>query len=61
MLRDAVNAMIGFEQLAVEPGKPGKSLHRMFGPRGNPNTPSFFAILKVRRKKTGVTLTVKAA
>jgi thiol-disulfide isomerase/thioredoxin len=29
-----VNATIGFERLAAELGKPGKSLHRMLGPRG---------------------------
>ena len=61
VLRDVVNATIGFEQLAAELGKPGKSLHRMLGPRGNPNTANFFAILQVLQKKTGVRLTVKAA
>lgn len=61
VLRDVVNATIGFEQLAAEMGKPGKSLHRMLGPHGNPNTANFFAILQVLQKKTGVKLTVKAA
>lgn len=61
VLRDAVNATIGFERLAVELGKPGKSPHRMLGPRGNPNTANFFAILRVLQKETGVKLTVKAA
>lgn len=61
VLRDVVNATIGFEQLAAELGKPGKSLHRMLGPRGNPSTANFFAILQVLQKKTGVKLTVKAA
>ena len=60
-LRDVINATIGFEQLASELRKPSKSLHRMLGPRGNPNTANFFAILRVLQKKVGLRLTVKAA
>ena len=47
VLRDVVNATIGFERLAAELGVLGKSLHRMLGPRGNPSTANFFAILQV--------------
>lgn len=61
VLRDVINATIGFEQLATDLQKPSKSLHRMLGPRGNPNTASFFAILQVLQKRVGVKLTVKAA
>ena len=61
ILRDVINATIGFEQLAAELGKPSKSLHRMLGPRGNPNTANFFAILRALQKRVGVTLTVRAA
>jgi hypothetical protein len=38
-----------------------RALHRMLGPRGNPNTVNFFAILQVLQKRVGVKLTVKAA
>ncbi len=61
VLRDVVNATIGFEQLASDLHKPSKSLHRMLGPTGNPNTANFFAILQVLQKRVGVKLTVKAA
>ena len=61
VLRDVINATIGFEQLASELGKPSKSLHRMLGPSGNPNTANFFAILQVLQKRVGVKLTVKVA
>ncbi|HYM07344.1 MAG TPA: transcriptional regulator [Terriglobales bacterium] len=61
VLRDVINATVGFEPLAAELGKPGKSLHRMLGPRGNPSTANFFAILHVLQRRTGVKLTVKAA
>lgn len=61
VLRDVINATIGFEQLAADIQKPSKSLHRMLGPNGNPNTANFFAILQVLQKRVGVKLTVKAA
>jgi DNA-binding phage protein len=61
VLRDMINATVGFEHLAGELGRPSKSLHRMLGPHGNPNTTNFFAILQVLQKKVGVKLTVKAA
>ena len=61
VLRDVINATIGFERLATELQKSSKSLHRMLGPRGNPNTANFFAILNVLQKKVGVKLTVRAA
>jgi DNA-binding phage protein len=61
VLRDVINATIGFERLSEELQKPSKSLHRMLGPRGNPKTANFFAILLVLQKRVGVKLTVKAA
>ncbi len=61
VLRDVVNATVGFEQLAADLHKPSKSLHRMLSPGGNPSTANFFAILQVLQKRSGVKLTVKAA
>jgi len=61
VLRDVINATIGFERLAADLRKPSKSLHRMLGAHGNPNTANFFAILQVLQKRVGVKLTVKAA
>jgi DNA-binding phage protein len=61
VLREVINATVGFEQLAADLHKPSKSLHRMLGPRGNPNTGNFFAILRALQKRVGVTLTVRAA
>lgn len=37
ILRDLVNATVGFEHLAELTHKPSKSLHRMLSPKGNPN------------------------
>jgi len=61
ILRDLVNATIGFETLADEIQKPSKSLHRMLAPRGNPSTDNFFTIVRVLQKKTRVKLRVTAA
>lgn len=60
MLRDLVNATIGFEGLAVEVRKPSKSLHRMLAERGNPSTENFFGIVQALQKKTRVRLHVSA-
>ena len=38
ILRDLINAAIGFEQLATLTAKPGKSLHRVLSSAGNSNT-----------------------
>ena len=61
MLRDLVNATVGFEGLALEIQKPSKSLHRMLAPRGNPSTENFFSIVSALQKKTRVKLRVTAA
>lgn len=61
ILRDLVNATVGFETLAAEIRKPSKSLHRMLAPRGNPSTNNFFSIVSALQKKTHVKLRVTAS
>ena len=64
VLRDLVNAAIGFEELAVETGFPSKSLHRMLSDHGNPSMDNLAAIFGAVRKRLGVdirTRVVKAA
>jgi DNA-binding phage protein len=56
VLRDLVNATVGFEGLAAEMGKPAKSLHRMLSKNGNPTMDNLAAILGVVRRKLGVEL-----
>jgi DNA-binding phage protein len=49
VLRDLVNATVGFEALAEEIHKPAKSLHRMLSASGNPtmsNISAVFAAVK---------------
>lgn len=60
ILRDLVNATVGFEELAAVINKPSKSLHRMLAPRGNPSTENFFTIVRALQKKARVKLRVIA-
>ena len=60
ILRDLVNATIGFQELGHMLKKSSKSLHRMLAPHGNPNTENFFCIVNALQNKAGVKLQVKA-
>ena len=64
VLRDLVNATVGFDALAAETRKPAKSLHRMLSKSGNPTMDNLAVILGVVRKRLGVEIrarVVKAA
>ena len=63
VLRDLVNATVGFETLADEIGKPSKSLHRMLSPAGNPTMENLSAILGAlgRKLKLRISARVVAA
>jgi DNA-binding phage protein len=63
VLRDVVNATIGFEALAIKVKKPSKSLHRMLSKGGNPTMDSLSAILGAIRKalRVNIKAVVKAA
>jgi DNA-binding phage protein len=58
ILRDLVNATLGFEQLAALTDKPSKSLHRMLSPRGNPSMDNLAAIFGAVRISLKVGLEV---
>jgi DNA-binding phage protein len=60
LLRDLVNAIVGFEGLARETGKPAKSLHRMLSENGNPSMDNLAAIFCAVRKKLGVDIEARA-
>jgi len=60
VLRDYINATIGFEELSEVFGKSSKSLMRMFGPKGNPQAGNLFAVIGYLQEKEGIHLEVKA-
>ena len=50
ILRDLVNATLGFERLAKATATPSKSLHRMLSAKGNPSMDNLAAIFDAIRK-----------
>lgn len=54
VLRDYINATVGFEHLGAMVDKSPKSLMRMFGPHGNPTADNLFAVLASLQKSEGV-------
>lgn len=59
IVRDYINATIGFEELAKQMSKSPKSLMRMFGPDGNPRARNLFEIIEQLQKKEGVKFEVR--
>jgi len=60
ILRDLVNATIGFEGLAAMTARPSKSLHRMLSKSGNPTMDNLAAIFEALRKKLRVEMKARA-
>ena len=61
LLRDVINATMGFVQLGHRTGMPEKSLMRMFGPAGNPRAENLIAVVAALKEECRVSLTVHAA
>jgi hypothetical protein len=61
VLRDYINATVGFDKLATVTKKSPKSLMRMLGPKGNPQARNFFGIVAYLQKKEGLCLRVRSA
>lgn len=60
ILRDLVNASVGFEDLAAETKRPSKSLHRMLSENGNPSMDNLAAIFVALRRRLGVAIEAHA-
>ena len=60
VLRDYINATIGFEELSGLTAKSPKSLMRMFGPHGNPQARNLFEIIGCLQAHEGLQLKVLA-
>ena len=61
VLRDYINATVGFDKLATITRKSPKSLMRMLGPNGNPQARNLFEIVAYLQKKEGLHLKVRSA
>jgi len=58
LLRDCINATIGFRALSERSGLPIKSVMRMVSPAGNPRLDNFATLLSVLQAATGTQATV---
>jgi DNA-binding phage protein len=58
LLRDFINATVGFPKLAEQTGLHVKTLHQMFGPKGNPTASNLFEIVAYLQRVEGVRLEI---
>ncbi len=60
LLRDYINAAVGFPKLAAHTKLHVKSLHQMFGPNGNPTANNLFEIVAYLQQAEGVRFEVRS-
>jgi DNA-binding phage protein len=61
ILRDFINATVGFTKLSDATQRSAKSLMRMLGPRGNPQARNLFEIVAYLQDAEGVRFEVRPA
>ena len=61
VLRDYVNATVGFQALERRTGIPAKSLMRMLRPKGSPSAENLSAILTALQRTEGVRFSVSTS
>jgi DNA-binding phage protein len=61
MLRDYINATVGFPKLAAHTKLHAKTLHQMFGPKGNPTARNLFDIVAYLQNAEGLRFEVRPA
>jgi DNA-binding phage protein len=61
ILRDFINATVGFTKLSDVTHRSAKSLMRMLGPRGNPQARNLFEIVAYLQRSEGVRFEVRPA
>lgn len=59
LLRNYINATIGFTELARKTKIPSPSLQRMFGPKGNPSAANLFGVIAALQKAEGVNVEIQ--
>lgn len=61
VLRDCINATVGFGEVAKALKRSPKSLMRMLGPSGNPQAQNLFELIAFLQREEGVQMKVKLA
>ncbi len=59
ILRDYINATVGFGPLAEATGAQPKNLMRMFGPTGNPTAKNLMGVIGHLQRASGINLQVR--
>ncbi|MGH6842522.1 MAG: DNA-binding protein [Methylocella sp.] len=59
ILRDYINATVGFGRLAEATGTQSKNLMRMLGPKGNPTAKNLLSIIGHLQRASGISLQVR--
>jgi DNA-binding phage protein len=59
ILRNYINATIGFEELSDRTHTPSKSLMRMLGPKGNPQARNLFEVIAQLQQAEGVSFQLR--
>ena len=60
LLRDYINATVGFPKLATHTKIHAKTLHQMFGPNGNPTANNLFEIVAYLQHTEGVRFKIRS-
>src|SRR6267378_1176745 len=61
LLRDYINATVGFPTLASHTKIHAKTLHQMFGPSGNPTARNLFEIVAYLQRAEGVSFQIRSS
>jgi hypothetical protein len=59
LVRNYINATVGFQELARTVHKSAPSLMRMFSPKGNPSAKNLFGVIAELQKREGVNFSLK--
>ena len=59
LMRNYINATVGFQELARAVRTPAPSLMRMFGPKGNPSAKNLFGVMAHLQEQEGISFTVR--
>ncbi|MEO8098628.1 MAG: transcriptional regulator [Acidobacteriota bacterium] len=60
ILRNYINATVGFRELQQVTSIPATSLMRMFGPKGNPSAKNLFGVLAHLQTQEGVNFELRS-
>jgi len=61
ILRDYINATVGFAEVAEHTRIPSKSLMRMLGPAGNPRADNLFEVVSFLQQREGVRFRIRTS